>query len=656
MSLYVTLFPFYYGSKNNNLTLKMAISRMSGPVRAYSFDKNLVNRNNNRALVGPDMNETDVLQSWKDISRYLERDIRTCHRWERELGLPVHRIDEKSLRSKVFAYKSEIDQWLKEKANNRHEAPTIWKSKRLIIGLAFGFFFVSVFFASLYFLKITPSSPPSEPTIAVFPFENHSSSEYEDYFSEGITNEIVSSMIRLNKIRVVHAAESGRFENTPENKAEIRGDLKADYFLFGEMEKNGDEIRINISLIRRKDNKNLWNKVYESGQEEIFSVKEDICQKVHEKLGIGVDNASLLGSGSSETKDYRAHDTYLKGNYILGRIVKQDDDPWKLCHQGKYYLGRFTQDSNELAISLFNQAVEIDSSYALAYIGLAQCYTHYVNFEWDSNLEWLNKAEDLLKKAQKISPDSPEYYSTLIEIYLLKENCFNENTSEVVFDLANEAIEKYPNHPQLNSIIGHCYLSRFGEKGDEADFEKALECKERSFLLNPSGVNNVKFAELLMLKREFYKAIEVCHFIERADSSLYSKSMLGEVYYYSGDLEKSREIFLQLDFPLNFKIYSMFFMAMIAAQKGEAEEALRLVQKIETLKPEEYGDFDEALRLASVSLGLGNRELGYAYLKSFFTSESIKKEKFIKLKYMEIDRNFDMFRNEERFEEITKGE
>ncbi|MDH5384162.1 MAG: hypothetical protein OEY18_05590 [Candidatus Aminicenantes bacterium] len=460
----------------------------------------------------------------------------------------------------------------------------------------------------------------------------------------------------MNKIRVVPAVENDQYVNTPEDIVKINKDLNADYFLVGEIEKNGDKLRINIRLIRGKDNKNLWNEVYDSDQEEIFSVKEDICQKIHEKLGIGMDDNLLVYSSSGDTKDYRAYDIYLKGNFILNRIVEQDNDPWKLYHQGKYYLGRFTQEGNELAISLFNQATEMDNSYALAYIGLAQCYTHYVNFEWESDMKWLNKADGLLEKAQKLSPDLPDYYSTLIEIYLLKEDCFNENTNQVVFDLANEAIEKYPNHPQLNSITGYCYLTRFGEKGDEADFEKALEYKERSFLLNPSGINNVKFAELLMLKREYYKAIEVCHFIERTGSSLYSQSMLGEIYYYSGDLDKSREIFMQLDFPLNFKIYSLFYLAMIAAQRGETEKAFKLVQKIETLKPKEYGDYDEASRLASVYFGLGNNELGYENLESFFTDEHIKKEKYIKLRYLEIDRNFDTIRNEEKFKEITKGE
>jgi len=270
--------------------------------------------------------------------------------------------------------------------------------------------------------------------------------------------------------------------------------------------------------------------------------------------------------------------------------------------------------------------------------------------------QWLKKAERLLGDAQKITPDLPEYFSALIEINLLKENCFGEDNLKTTLDLAEEAVEKYPENPQLNSITGFCYWLRYGEKGDEGDFEKALEYKGRSFLLDPSGANNIKLAELLMLKGEFYDALEVCHAIEKNGPSIYSRAMQAEIYYYSGDLDKSREIFLQLDFPLNFEIYSRYFLAMIAAQKGEIEEAVRLVQRIETMKPEEFRLYEDELKLASIYIGSQNREIGYQKLESFFNDEHIQKEKFIKLKYIEKDRNFDSIRTEERFQKIIKGD
>jgi len=531
----------------------MANSKMSSPIPGPLIDKAFSNGDNNPAFTGSYMNESDILHSWKDISTFLDRGVRTCIRWERELGLPVHRIDEESSRSKVFAYKSEIDQWLKERSNNKNnDARPIWRNKGLIIGLTVGSFLLGLFFASLYFIKSTSVSSLSEPSITVLPFENINSSGYEEYFSEGITNEIEKSLIRLNRIKVIPASENNPHQSSSQELTLIDDKLKPDYLVRGKLRKDGDRVWININLVRMKDNENIWNEVYESDQKDIFSVKQNISQKIHENLGIDVDENLLVQSTGGNTQDYSAFDAYLKGNFILNRIVEQDDDPWKLYHQGKYYVEKYTQEGNELAISLFNQALEIDGNYALAYIGLAQCYVSYVNMELDSDIEWLNKAESLLKKAQQISPDLPEYYSTLIEINLLKEDCFNVSTSEVVFDLAERAIGKYPNHPQLNSITGYGYFVKFGEKGDEADFEKALDYKEKSFLLNPSSINNIKFAELLMLRKEFYKALEVCFFIEKSESSLLSKSMLGEIYYFSGDLDKSREIFLQLDFPLNF--------------------------------------------------------------------------------------------------------
>lgn len=656
MSLNVTLFHFKNAQKGTNVTCRMANSRMPDSSQNSLIDKILYKRDNKLTDLGPGMKESDILYSWKEISVYLDRDVRTCYRWEDEFGLPIHRIDENSSRSKVFAYKSEIDEWLRERANNKPEAhPSIWKNKWLLAGTAVGFLILSVVFAILYFFKTPPASSLSEPTLVVIPFKNLNSSEYDEYFSEGITNEIVLDLVRLNRIRVIPAVSNDPGQSAIQDMDSFNQELKPDYFLMGELRKEDDKIYMNISLYRAEDNKNLWHQSYESDQEDIFNVSQSISHKIHEELNVAVDESLLANSNSGRTGDFTAYDTYLKGNFILNRLSEQDDDPWKLYHQGKYLLGRGTPESNELAISLFNQAIAIDSNYALAYIGLAQCYANYLNLGWDSNLEWLNTAEGLLEKAQKISPDLPEYYTTLIKIHLLKETFLNEGMSEVVFTLAKNAVEKHPNYPQLNAITGYCYLAKFGESGEEADFAKALEYNRRSFLLNPSHLNNIKFAELLMLEREFHKAIEVCHFIEKSDPSLFSKFMLGEVYYYMGDLDRSEEIFRQFDMPLNFKIHSMYFLAMIRAQKGDGDEAIRIIRDVEFMKPEEYRDLQFQFEMASVYFGVGNEVSGYRYFESLFEDQQTQRDKFIYAKLTELDGNFDKYRNEEKFQNLIRG-
>jgi len=266
----------------------------------------------------------------------------------------------------------------------------------------------------------------------------------------------------------------------------------------------------------------------------------------------------------------------------------------------------------------------------------------------------MNKAEDLIKEAHAISPDLPEYYSTLIEIYLIKEVAFNENKKELAFELAREGINKYPDNAQLNSIVGYCYYLRFGEEGNKVDFNKALEYKEKSFWLNPYGFHNVIYAELLMMNEEFYRAIDICNIIEKHDYSLMTKFRLGEIYYYLGHLEKSKAVFQQFDIaPLDLKIAALLYLAMISSQKGEEEKALEIIDNITLISPKDLVLY-ENLKLASVYMGLGMKKQGYEHLRLFFNMSPTKKMRFAYLRYIDFDRNFDNIREEEEFIRIAK--
>jgi len=360
-------------------------------------------------------------------------------------------------------------------------------------------------------------------------------------------------------------------------------------------------------------------------------------------------------SNAGKTNDYLAYDNYLKGNYILNTLAENNNDTWKLYHQGKFYWGKTTPESNKLAITLFSQAIKTDRNFALAYIGLAHCYANYVNLVWDFDIKWLNKAEDLIKEAQTISPDLPEYYSTLIEIYIIKEIAFNENKKELAFGLAREGIKKYPDNAKLNSILGYCYFMRFGEEGDEADFKNAFEYKEKSFWLNPYGLNNLVYAELLMLNKEFYEALHICSIVEKHDSSLMTKFRLGEIYYYLGDLDSSMAIFQQFEIAsLNLKIASMFYLGMIHSQRGEGEKALKIINDIRLISPQEFV-ISDYLYLASVYMGLDMKKSAYNSLESFFNKLMNKKMRFVWLKYIDIDRNFNGVREEDEFLKIIKN-
>jgi TolB-like protein len=603
------------------------------------------------------MNNKVTLNSWKAISDYLGREIRTCYRWEKELGLPVYRIDKDSRRSKIFSYKSEIDEWLKNRTKSKvDKKKSQWGIKPLIIGLISGTILLSFIIALLYFShRISFSTFSENLSIAVLPFENRGTLEYDEYFSEGLTYEIIDSLSRINRLKVLPVFSLSNYNSSIKNAKQIVKEVEADYILKGSIKKDENKFNLFVQFIRAKDNANIWSAEFEEPLDNILSIQNKICLKISDILNLNTAQKIPPSFNKGKSQNRLAFDNYLKGNYILKRLIEDSNDPWKLYHQGKYYWGQCTQESNELAIYLFNQAIEMDGKFALAYIGLAHCYANYVNFNWEFDVNWLNKAENLLQKAQTIYPDLPEYYSALIEIYLMKEIGFNENTRNIAFGLAQEGIKKYPNHAQLNSIVGYCYYLKFAEEGNQADFNKALEYKEKSFWLDPYKIDNIVYAELLILKKEFYKAMDVCNLIKNNDPSSLVYSRLGEIYYYLGDLGESEAIFQKINAPLDLKIHSLFYIGMIASQKGGEKETQEILHEIDIISPGENKFFEHHLRLASIYMGLGKKELGYKHLESFFENPIAKKNRFIYQKYIDIDRNFDNFRDKEQFKKILRN-
>ncbi|GAG02656.1 unnamed protein product, partial [marine sediment metagenome] len=269
--------------------------------------------------------------------------------------------------SKVFAYKSEIEEWLQEQTNCKEiQKKSLFENRWAITGFVFVSALILIIFAYSFFINGTSTSHVAEnPAIAVFPFENNTS-EYDEYFSVGISNEIISNISRVSKIKIIPVfpdkGEKNNSNNTQQIKKQLQG-LNVDYFLKGTTEKHNDKIKIYVQLFRVKDNKNIWDHEYDSQQKDIFSIQQDICKKIGKKLNLKIDQ-TLLSSISESTHDYIAFDNYIKGNYILNRTNRENDDPWKLYFQGESYSGEWTLESNELAISLYHEAIKIDSSFA----------------------------------------------------------------------------------------------------------------------------------------------------------------------------------------------------------------------------------------------------------------------------------------------------
>lgn len=603
---------------------------------------------------------SDILQSWKDIAAHLGKDIRTCYRWAAELDLPVHRVNERSSRSKVFAYRTELDAWLRDRpkrgardgASNGRSTPhrAIWLAGGLLLAAGLGFLVIG-----------RPAAPPEDPypMIAVAPLENLNPEAPDEYFSEEVTREIVNRLSAAGRASLIPATLVDEVEKSLGNpKLLVRSPLGADYLLKGSVRKGETSVRGNFELIRFRDAGRVLNLQFDERLENVDALAENLMARISETLDLPRTPPRAPWGEGAATADFAARDNVMKGRYLLAKLGQgAASGPWVLYHQGRHYSGLASRETNDLAVKLFMQALESDERFALAHIGLAACYANYVNFGWDSQEKWLDTAEAVLRRAQELSPGLAEYYATLVQVLLLKNVSFGSPRREEAYALAEAGIARHPHHPEMNSIAGYCHFLRFGETGRMEDFARALEYKEKAFLMDMYAIGNLVYSELLMLEGDLDTAIRVCELLKTFDAGRYSLFRLGEIWYYLGDLDRCEGLMGELQFSLEDKAEALLFEAMAAASRGDAARAAERLQLRAVFMPPAEGDgFSmEDLRLASVHLGLKQREAGLERLRDFFRQEKVRRFRHIYAKYVALDRNFEAYRDDKDFQNIVNG-
>jgi len=243
------------------------------------------------------MNDEEFLDSWKKISAYLDKEVRTCRRWEKQLDLPVHRIDKNSHRSGVFAYKSEIDQWLRERTYNGKtvKGDSTRKNKWVILGLIFIIACLSTFLAISYLgtkpKLISRPLEPDHPSIAVLPFENASTIKSDEYLSEGMTKEFLKNLAISNRIKLIqipplHPASIPELKRACEK-------LKADYILMGKLRNRDQTLILNVQLLQTQDYANIWETKAEASLKDFRPVLNDLSHKIHRFLRINMNHADF---------------------------------------------------------------------------------------------------------------------------------------------------------------------------------------------------------------------------------------------------------------------------------------------------------------------------------------------------------------------------
>ncbi len=572
-------------------------------------------------------NDKDILHTWKEISQYLKHDARTCSKWEKELDLPIHRYDDRSSKSNVFAYRSELDEWLERRISRngkQDERPQIKKRPWLLISTIAAFSII----ATIATIKLTPllttKAQSKLVSIAILPIEALNLDEYDEYITEGVANGILNSLTVMEGIRANPGQESS----------------EVDYIIKGKIDKNEDLIHLSLSLFRQGKNEAIWQNDYEGKLSNLFYIQKAASRNIYNLIRTNNSKNIPPTPEQSAANESKAMDAFLKGNYILSRASGNNKDPWKLYFQGKHYKDSYTEEGNQIAIELFRNAIELDPNLAQAYVGLASCYANYLNMNWDNSDQWLQDADSLLMTVQDISTDFPEYYSVRIKVLSLKQYTRGEDWEDELAFLAKEGVRKFPGHPTLNAGVGHWYYGQFGSTGIQEYLDLALDYYEKAHWLNPNLIWNVTYAEILLYYKEFYKALDVCNTLVETDSTEMAKFRLGEVYYYMGELDKSEAIFSQVDSSPEDKAAAMSDLARIAARRGDTKRAKDILMQLLTISPKRtVSDFN----ISSIYFGIGNHEEGFKHIFQLCTDPIWGQIRHTNYLQMEMDKNFEKF-------------
>ena len=338
--------------------------------------------------------EVDRLESWKEIAGYLGREVRTVQGWEKNEGLPVHR-HQHARQGSVYAFKSELDAWREARkqipeepaapAEPAPEKPARTGRLALLAGLA-----AAVLAGVGFFLWKNRGAPPAGAnltSIVVLPFLDLSPQKDQEYFSDGLTEEIIDALSRVPNLRVVARTSAFAFKGKSNDVREIGRQLNVDSVLEGSVRKAGDQLRITAQLNRVSDGTHLWSRTYDRQLRDVFAVQREISQSI----------ASQLRAGNvpqrQGTTDLAAYELYQEGLYFFNQH-EIPESYWK-------------------AIDRYQKAIQRDPKFALAYAGMADAYAYLSeNFAaWPKDV--MPKAREAAQKALALDSNLAEAHTSV---------------------------------------------------------------------------------------------------------------------------------------------------------------------------------------------------------------------------------------------------
>lgn len=545
----------------------------------------------------PTTDAANRLDSWKEIAAYLRHSERTVRRWEEE-GLPVHRRVHRK-RAAVYAYKSELDAWWKtgqqrlerlEQAQPQR-APGVWRRLAGAAGLAI-VLGVAIYAAGRrVWTHARPEAASGRVMMVVLPFADLSQGGQQDYFSDGLTQEMISRLGQLppQRIGVIARTSAMHYKGTKERMDQIGKELGVDYAVEGAVRQDGSDVRVNAELVRVKDQTRVWGKSYEGSLHDIFVLQEKIAQAIADQVEITLTPQERARLESSTPVNAAAHEAFLKG---------------------EFYLTRMGGANINKAADFFTQAAAIDPHYARAYAGLAKSY-NAMNTFYLAPTETEPRAEAAARKALALDDNLAEAHVSLGRVELFYD--WNWPAAEKEF---LRALELNPNLPEAHLAYAEYLgtLNRFAES--EQHVKTAYTLDPLSASVRDEGIRLV-----LVGTRRYQQALDESRkvqelapdFTEPFGVEAFLDARLG--HRQEAQQAAKKEMSRGTSSPVD-----LTFAAQGLAESGDKSGARALLQRILTMA---QNRFVCGYNVATVYAALGEKDEAFHWLNEGIKQRSL---------------------------------
>jgi serine/threonine protein kinase/Flp pilus assembly protein TadD len=426
--------------------------------------------------------------------------------------------------------------------------------------------------------KVEVGSGKPQPSIAVLPFADMSPGKDNEWFSDGLAEEIINALTKIPGLKVIARTSSFSFRAKDVDIGQIRDKLKVQNILEGSVRKSGNRIRVTVQLINTADESHLWSERYDRDLTDVFAIQDEISQVISEKLTV-----------------------QLSGSKTPVKKPTENIEAYNLNLKGRYYLSKLTPDNLAKSKEYFEQAIATDPDYASPWHGLAAMY-NVSGMMGDTPPRAANEqSRRAILKALELDNTLPEAHSHLGGL-LANEFDWKGAESRML-----RALELGPNSSHVWSIYSLYYLLPTGR------LEEALAAMLKTLELDPlSPASHAFLGSIYIMMRQYDRAIEQYrNALELNPHWPVALSSLGSAHIVKGELEEGIRLYETNKSLLDRIPLFHGNLGYAYAVAGRTAEAHRILEKLHSIARKDYVP---AKNFAEIYLGLGETDKALDWL------------------------------------------